>query len=186
MLVLIFAASAFAQTETTQNSVSTKVGVVDMSIFYDKEKGIREIVAAQEKFDAELKPKKDELAALQEIIQKLEKEINETLIIEKKYPQMNCFSPLVKMAEKYEKLVSAYRQKETEAKSLYDKRKAEIFADINKRITEAIKQFAKEKGYAVIIDISNESCWGGRFAEPNETEDFIKYYNEIYTKLKTQ
>jgi Skp family chaperone for outer membrane proteins len=186
VFVLILAASAFAQTETTQNAVSTKVGVIDTSVFYDKEKGIREIVAAQEKLDAELKPKKDELAALQEIIQKLEKEINEILIIEKKYAQMNCFSPLVKMAEKYEKLVSEYKQKETEAKNLYEQRKAEIFADVYKRVGDAITQFAKEKGYVIILDKSKDNSSviieGETF---DVTEDFIKYYNENYNKLKT-
>lgn len=181
IFVLILAASAFAQ---TPNSAAMKIGLIDTNVFYDKEKGIREVIAAQEKLDAEFKPKKGELAVLEERIKKIDKELDKFRAAVKEFPQGDYMS-LEQTSELYEKLIAEYKQKEEEAKIFYEKRKAEIFVDVYQRVGDAIKQFAKEKSY-IIVDWTADDK-GMILGDIDDiTEPFIKYYNEIYTKLKTQ
>lgn len=175
IFALIITASAFSQ---TPKPAATKIVTIDTSVFCDKEKGIREVIAAREKLDAEMKPKKDELAILEEKIKKLDK----FRVALKEFPQGDYFS-FEQTTDLYEKLIVEYIQKRAETKSLYEQRKTEIFADIYQRIGDTIKQFAKEKGYVIILDKSKDNSSviieGETF---DVTEDFIKYYNENSVK----
>jgi Skp family chaperone for outer membrane proteins len=80
IFVLILSALAFAQAEKTQNA-PTKIAVINTEAFYDKETGIKEIVEANNKLEAEFKPQIDELEALKDTILKLEKEIKELNLV---------------------------------------------------------------------------------------------------------
>jgi Skp family chaperone for outer membrane proteins len=183
IFVFILSALAFAQTANPQNSATGKIGLIDTEVFGNKETGIREIVEAYDKLESEIKPQKDELVVWAEKIQKLEKEIGEFQLILKKYPGA-CVS--MKEIEEYDKLITEYKKQEQTAKSFYDKRKSEIFADVYKKVGGAIQQFAKEKGYALIIDSAklNDGVILGELDDI--TKEFIKYYNENFVKAVTQ
>lgn len=186
MFVLILSALAFAQTETTPPG---KIAVINTAAFEDKETGIKEIAAAYDKIEAEFKPQAEDLKLVAEKIQNLKKEIEEFEVQSKKYRNVGCPISIEKKLEEYDKLTKEYKQKQEEAKNLYDKRKPEIFADVNKIISEALKQFAKDKGYVAILDVSKcADCLTGNFnGEDNDvTAEFIKYYNENFAKTKTQ
>lgn len=181
IVILIITASAFAQ--ETPNAAVTKVVEIDTRVFQDREKGIPEVVAAQEKLDAEFKPQKDDLTALAEKIQKIEAEFRQMRSI---YAPRGITPKMIDAKIKeHEREIGNYRLKEKETKNLYEQRKAEIFAPVYQKVGDAIKQFAKENSYFVIDRTTlNSGVVLGEFDDI--TEDFIKYYNEIYTKLKTQ
>jgi hypothetical protein len=62
-----------------------------------------------------------------------------------------------------------------------------IFADTYKKVGEAIKQFAKEKGYLFILESSKDTSFIIIEGETDDvTEEFIKYYNENFAKTETQ
>ena len=91
-----------------------------------------------------------------------------------------------KKFEDYDKLTKEYQQRQDEIKSLYDKCKPAIFADVYKKVGDAIKQFSKEKGYVLIVDISksNEHSMIAEDEATNITVEFIKYYNENFAKTE--
>jgi len=86
--------------------------------------------------------------------------------------------------KEYKILAGDLKKRQEEVKTLYEKRKAEIFADVYKKVGDAIQQFAKEKGYTHILDASK---LGDALIvcddEAYITKEFIKYYNENYTKI---
>ena len=187
IFVLIFSASAFAQTEKPQVSAASKIAVINTEAFADEATGIREVFENYEKLKVEFKPEIDEMFIQQKKIQKLEIEIEEfrSLLGEKRVP-LGSYKILDEKIDEYEKLISEYKQKEKEAKELYVKRKAEIFVDVNKKIGEAFKKFAKEKGFALILDSSKlqDSFVISDNPSLDITEEFIKYYKENFVKRK--
>lgn len=94
-------------------------------------------------------------------------------------------------------LISEYNTKYDELKKLYDEyhkikmpytiREFEVINPIKIKISEAIKQFAKEKGYEKIIDLSKLPTGFFSFIHIDEnivdiTVEFIKYYNSLPAK----
>lgn len=184
--VLILSALAFAQTEKTQTSAVNKIATINTEAFYDKETGIKEVIETNDKLEAEFKLQSDELFALAEKILKLQKELEEFQKLSERFKGICVPDDINKKFDDYEKLTSEYKEKQRTLKSLYDKRKPEIFAGVYKRVGDAIKQFAKEKGL-LIIDISKDFCMCiCEFQNDDVTAEFIKYYNENFAKTKTQ
>ena len=58
-----------------------------------------------------------------------------------------------RISEDLEKKIKDYS---SSARNLYIKRESEVINPIKNKITEAIKQFAKERGYDLIVDITAE------------------------------
>lgn len=185
VFVLIFSALAFAQTEQTKNAPLGKIAVINTETFYDKEKGISEIVETNDKLETEFKLQKDELSALAEKIKILEKELKDTAgMIES--PRDISKEMINGKVNEYELAVENFKKTQDDIKSLYDKRKPEVFADIYKKVGDAIKQFTKEKGYALILDSSklNDGVILGELDDV--TNEFIKYYNDSFVQTKIQ
>ncbi len=197
IVVLVLAASAFAQTENNQSTNSGKVAVINTNLFYDEKSGIPELARLQKQFDEEVESKfssieisrkEDEKTALVVKINRIGSEIQ--------YLQYKNSDTSDKSAE-LESLRLKLKQLEMELDSLVESRKQyietqapESLKKLKIKIGDAIRQFTKEKGYAIIIDISKDTCIClCTYEYENDidvTEAFIKYYNEIYTKLKTQ
>lgn len=186
-LIFVFTILAFAQTETPQNSAPNKIAAIDTKAFENETNGIKEVVEAYDKLEAELKPQAENLNLLTEKILKLEKEINDFQSIAEKIKGICVPDNINKKIEEYDKLTKEYKQKQDALKSLYDKRKAEIFADIYRKVSDAIKQFSKENGYLMIIDVSKDNSSVIIEGETIDvTKEFIKYYNENFAKSKSQ
>jgi Skp family chaperone for outer membrane proteins len=185
VFVLIFSALAFAQTEKTQSNYASKIGFINSEAFDNKETGIKEIVETNEKLEAEFKPQIDELKAIAEKIQNQQEEF-------KKAGSGYWDGPipkekLDKSLKDYESDVCKYKTRTEEIKSQYDKRKSEIFADVYKKVRDTIKQFAKEKGYLIVLDSSKDNSSAIIEGETIDiTKEFIKYYNENIAKSKSQ
>ncbi len=186
IFVLILSASAFAQTEKTKTPDAVKIGSIDTTVFYDKEKGIKEVVEAHDKIEVEFKPQADELQNLVENILKLQKEIEAFQSAAEKFKGICLPDEIFKKLDDYDKLTTEYKQKQESLKSIYDKRKPEIFADVYKKVGDAINQFKKEKSYVIIID-SSKSTPGMILGDLDDvTKEFIKYYNENFAETKTR
>ena len=87
---------------------------------------------------------------------------------------------LISECEKLEKEMKLIAD---EAKSQYEKRKAEIVEPINKRITEKLEVFRTNKGYKTIFDVSKVAMKNENL--PDVTNEFIKFCNEEFEKEKT-
>jgi len=181
ILVTIFAAMTFAQTSTLQESSASKIALVNTEAFYDKENGIKELVDSIDKLEVELKPLADELNLTIETVQKLGKEIEAIAKAMELYKGFTSKMLEDKLNE-YEVLNEKLKKRQAELKPYYEKRHSETVGVVQKKIDEAMQKFAKENGYAIVIDISklNGSAINENPEEIDITNDFIKYYNENF------
>jgi Skp family chaperone for outer membrane proteins len=128
----------------------------------------------------EIKPLNEKLYPDIEKHKSLQKQIE----IELPICKVECFS-LEKKIDEYEKLSSQIKLRIEEINVLFEKRKAEIIEPVKKKITDKIKEFAKQKGYVIVVEQSsiNEGviiC--GEIADI--TKEFIKFCNEEFEKEK--
>lgn len=181
--ILAFAVLAIAQTEKEQSAVPNKVVFIASEIFEDEEKGIKELVDAYAKLSNEFKPQKDEIFAMVSKYNELMKEyknageIVENAVVGLCYPSFD----FKEKAKELDDLSNQIKEFSTSARNLYIKRKSEVINPIKSKIQEAMKQFAKEKGYEEILDVSNLElvCYPRGIYVTNE---FIKYYNSLAAK----
>ena len=191
-LIFVFSVLAFAQTETPQNSAPNKIAVIDSKAFENSTNGIQEIVDAYDKLDAEFKVEFDQLKSLEEVIKDRQKVLQEMVGTGpfKEYPRESSKSIdiILSKVEELELLQNKYKEKIDKLKPLYEKRAAQTVEPIKKKISEATKLFAKEKGYILILDSAKLN--DGIILEYSElndlTAEFIKYYNENFAKSKSQ
>jgi len=182
IFVLILSAFAFAQTVP-----ANKIAVIDTEVFYDKEKGIKEIVETNDKLETEFKPQKDELLSLAEKLKVLEEELKDVAGMIESPRDIGITNEMIDgKVKEYDSAVENYKKRLNDVKSLYDKRKPVIFADVYKKVGEAIKQFMKEKGYVLILD--NSKLTSGLILGDLDdvTKEFIKYYNDNFAGTETR
>lgn len=184
IFVLTFSALAFAQTKQTQNNDSTQVAVINRELFYDKNKGITELVNIVNLLTAEFKSSIEELDSLRIQILSLQKELEDISAPRLSYPR-NLGALIKEKTNKYELLIAKHKAKESEVRPLYEKRWAETGAVEEKKVAGAIKLFAKEKGY-IIFDNSIVTKGLVLAIDNDITEEFIKYYNDNFAKTETQ
>lgn len=115
IFVLILSAFAFAQTEKTQTSAALRVAEIDTTVFFDKEKGINELVQSIYNLEIEFKPEKDELRVLSEMILKLQKELQELNDLTKFDVDIKKLKDSVdKKLNEYELNIEKYKKREQE------------------------------------------------------------------------
>lgn len=187
IFVLIFSALALAQTEKAQTLVGNKIAIIDSEAFDNKETGIKEIIEAYDKIEIEFKLQAEELNSMIEQIIKQNKELVEFSSKFEEYCKVECSPEILnKKISEYDLLVSKYKKRQDEVKSLYEKRKSDTLANASSKIGAALKQFAKEKGYAIIIDSSKGNSYLIEGETFEITKEFIQFYNENFAKTKTQ
>jgi Skp family chaperone for outer membrane proteins len=158
-----------------------KIGWIITGAFGDDKEGITKYVSAEKALETELRPKVNELQGLQTRI----KTISDDLA------KMQGANPAVPFdqkaaAAKQDEGLRLQRElefKQKEAQAYANKRREEILGPITQNVLQALQDYAKAKGYAVIIDISALGSENQPnpilFLEPsaNVTKDFIVYYN---------
>ena len=170
ILILIFTVSAFSQSD--KKNISNKVVLINTSVFADKQQGIKMLAQLYESYLTEnRKP-----VLLAERIDRLERELN------------NLQSQNKPVNEKYEeiqKLKVELNNAQKETTSERRKRYSLIQISIVEKIVEKLKEFAKLKGYAIVIDKFHKG-----FLIESEIEDitkiFIQFCNESFEKEKSQ
>ena len=191
ILILIFSSFCFAQTENDKTETSIKVAVINSETFFDESTGIIELVLAKKELDEEFEPLNQDLLLKINEVEKCNNEIKkiaEYMNSPEPNPQV-CFGSISirDRVFKCENLIKETEEKREDVKVLYEKRKLEIFADVNKKIENALKLFAEQKGYSVVLDSSKINSSGVILGIMSDiTKEFIQFYKEQSIKKEAQ
>jgi len=173
VFVALFTVAASAQVPAVQ-----KIGWLDTGAFGDEKDGVTKYVNALKALDTEMKPKVTELQGLQTRL----KGISEDLA------KMNAANPSVPVDPKTaqakqdegERLQREFDFKKKEYDAAVEKRSGEVLGPVSADISKAIQEYAKSKGYTVILDINALAQASAILAldtTANITKEFITFYN---------
>jgi Skp family chaperone for outer membrane proteins len=175
LMMAFFALSAHAQ-GTTGGVPSGKIGLVDTGAFFDDKPGagIPKLKTAVNSVNAEFKKVNDDLTALGNTYQAKVDEYNKL----KNSPVPAA--DLQQKADAITDLETKIKRDQEDAKRRYDQRIGQVVDPINADIVKAMSDFAKQKGYAMILDGAKLEQAGillGFDEKYDVTKDFITYYN---------
>lgn len=170
----IFAVSAFAQ--AGQPAVS-KIGWIDTGAFADEKEGVTRYGNALKALDGEMKPRVTELTTIQTRLKTISDDLAKM--------QANAAVPIDQKAalakqDEGQKLQREFEFKKKEYDAAVEKRSGEVLGPVSADISKAIQDFAKQKGYAVVLDIAalaNANAILALDPTSNITKEFIAYYN---------
>lgn len=173
----IFAVSAFAQ---GSQPAQTKIGWIDTGAFAGDDKGlggVTKYVTALKALDTEFKPRLTELQTLDSKIKAIAEELQKM--------QSNPAVPVdqkVALAKQEEgqRLQRELEFKQKDAEASVNARRGTVLGPISADIGKAIQEFAKQKGYTVVLDISALATANAILVlDPTAdiTKEFIAYYN---------
>lgn len=173
----IFAVSAFAQTQPA----TYKIAIINTAAFDDDKAGITKYVTAANSLETEFKPMMTELQTMGTRYQALQAEIQKLQDSATKNPTVpiNQTSVNAKL-EEYDKLGRELKFKQEDAKARYERRQAVVLAPIRQDIGNAIQEFTKKNGYAMVLDAAKLDGAGlllGFDEKYDVTREFITFYN---------
>ncbi len=175
----MFAVSAFGQNAAPAGG-SGKIGWIDTSAFGDDKAGVTKYNNALKALEAEMKPRVTELQGMQTKLQALSEEIRKLSATPGNVP----IPPATLQAKQEEgqRIQREFEFKKKEYDAAMAKRGNELLAPIQNDLLRAIGDYAKAKGYTVVLDIAalaNENMNAILALDPaaNITQDFITYYN---------
>jgi len=180
ILITAFSVLGFSQT------VNSQIAAINTEAFGDKQTGIKEFVEAIKKLEIEFKPQFDELKLRTEKFQKLYKDVKE----------INNLNPMVdygrgssqRFPDKFEELKKSnaeIKEKTEQLKSAYEKRQSEVMPQLRIKIRGAIKQFAKDNGFVIILDSSQENNSVIIETKPIDvTQKFTEFYNKRQSETR--
>jgi Skp family chaperone for outer membrane proteins len=171
--IFVFTVLAIAQSENNQLTTFNKIAVIDTFVFHDKQKGIKRLIQAINFVRVE----GYKLYDLEEKIEKLKKEIfcleSQNKSVDEKKIEL-------------QKLEDEFKRTEAEKKALYEKQHSIIVTPVAEKISEKLKEFAKLKGYKVVVD--KFSLLEPSITIVNEwqdiTSEFIEFCNDYFEKEK--
>src|SRR5689334_9353130 len=177
-LTAFFAVSAFAQSVAAQTAPVGKIGLIDTGAFFDDKPGagIPKLKTAVNSVNAEFKSVNDELTTLGTQYQQKVDEYNKL---------KNATVPanpndLEAKASAIQDMETNIKRKQEDAKNKYDRRIAQVVDPINQDIVKALNDYAKQKGFAVILDgakLEQSGVLLGFDEKYDVTKDFITFYN---------
>lgn len=173
----IFAVSAFAQTPP---AASSKIVMIDTSAFGDDKAGITKYISAKKTIDIEFGPVQTELQTLDSKFQALAKEIQVFNENQQKGVPFDVKVAQAK-ADEAEKLQRDIKFKKEDATARYQRRSQVVLGPITQDIYKSLQDFAKQKGYSVILDSAKLDEAGIIIAMGDDrsdvTKEFITFYN---------
>lgn len=170
----VFAVSAFGQAPAAG---AGKIGWINTGEFSNDKTGITKYNGAYKALANELKPKETELVGIQNRIQ--------TIAADLQKMQSNSAVPVDQKAalakqEEGQRLQREFEFKKKEYDAFVEKRGTELIGPVQADIMRAIQDFAKQKGFTVILDIEKLGAAGAILAfdaTADVTKDFIAFYN---------
>lgn len=171
-IAVMFSVSAVAQT----TPVPSKIGWVNTGTFADEKKGVARFVNALKAIDGGFKPQVAELEGLQTRLNAISDELR------------NAGNSAVPMKpetiqakrDEGERLQREAEFKKKEFEAAYTRKRNEVIGPISADIIKAMQEFAKQKGYAVILDIGTLAQANAILVlEPSAdiTTEFTAFYN---------
>lgn len=180
-LTLAFAASAFGQPATTAPAGAGKIGLVNVNAFADEKAGITRFRNALASLDPEFKPindqlktKRDRYTTLATEIQNLQKPAPAGV------PAANNQATLNSKVEEAQNLEIEIKRLQEDGKTKYERRYAQVVGPIFNDIIKGMNEFAKAKGYAMILDgakLEEAGILMGFDDKYDVTKEFITFYN---------
>ena len=174
----MFSVSAFGQAATPAAG-ATKIGWIDTSAFGDEKAGVTKYNNALKALEAEMRPRVAELQTMQAKLKTLSEELarmngNSAVPVDPKAAQAK--------QEEGQRIQREFEFKKKEYDAAMSKRGSEILAPIQNDLLKAIQDYARQKGYAVVLDIAalaNDNMNAILALDPasNVTKDFITFYN---------
>jgi Skp family chaperone for outer membrane proteins len=169
-LLFAFQVSSFAQSKSV---APIKIALISFEKFSDASTGIKDAITVNEKLEQEFKPHNQELRLLAEDYKKLQNEIVQISKIRELHASQ--FELVKKKINESESLICKIITKQDTARLLYDKREAFLREEVNIKIAESLKVFAKDKGYTVVLENSqNNIVIEGEAIDI--TNEFIRFY----------
>ena len=143
-------APATAPTTPQQTAVAlpeSKIAMIYSEEFLDPKAGIAKYNSLLNTLNREFQPRRTELEGLQQRINTLTKEINDT---------QNVADPnaIRTKRDQLEQLSTEFKRKGEDAEAAYNKRRQDIFLPLQQDIGKAVEAFAKARGITVIVDAS--------------------------------
>jgi Skp family chaperone for outer membrane proteins len=181
----LFAVSAFAQVPAT--AAPAKVMFINTLAFDDAKAGIAKYSNAMTALENEFKPVETELNTMKARYGTL---ANEVKGIEDKLNAPTSAVPINKeelrkqyiaKGDEAANLEIQIKRKAEDGKAKFERRQTEVMQPIMQDIARAIQDFAKQKGYAVILDAAKLENAGVLLAfdetKADVTKEFIIFYN---------
>lgn len=177
----IFAVSASAQGGGQPAAAGTgKIGLVNIGAFAADKGGITKFKTALSTLDAEFKPVNEKLKTMATRYQTLGTEIEN--IRKNTNPQVPMKPETVQAkVDEFQTLERDIKREQEDAKAKYDRRYQVIIGPVFNDILKAMNEYAKQKGYAVILDgakLEEASILLGFDEKYDITNDFIAFYNQ--------
>ena len=175
----IFAVSASAQ-GTAQPAAGYKIVIVNTAAFDSKE-GITKYVNALTALETEMRPLTVEIEGMVTRYNALGadiKKIQDQMAKGGGVPIDQAAAQ--KKVEDYKALEIAIKRKQEDGKQRMESRQPAILNPVLQDIAKAMDEFAKQKGYALILDISKDNTGlilAVDAAKLDVTKEFITYYN---------
>ncbi len=156
----------------SQTPKSIQMAVVNSLYFEDEKTGIKKFVDVKKKVEAEFKPLVDEITGMQKRLGDLKKVIESSST---KYDQSKI--------DEYEKLNKSITRKGEDYQLQINKRYNSLIGPVNTSIGAAMKQWCKQKGFDMLVDISKDDkgiiLWIEEEKINELTLDLIKYCNTV-------
>lgn len=177
LLALLLAVCLPALAQTTRpagsspapaGSPPTKVGIINIELaIIGSNEGQQKFSALQKRFE----PKQNELQALNKEVEDKKKTLNT------QGDKLNdeARTALVKEIEQKQKVLQRSAE---DAQNDFQTQQKDLASEIGRKILQTLDKYAKENGYAVILDVSNPQSgvlWAG--ASSDVTKDIVDAYN---------
>jgi Skp family chaperone for outer membrane proteins len=176
----IFAVSAFAQ-PAAQAGANVKVMFINTAAFEAKD-GITKYLSALSTLGREMEPLRAEIRTMVARFEALEKELAQM------QTQINAATAATRPAlekqfvakrDEYQALEINIKRKQEDGKARFERRQAELISPVQQDISRVMQDFAKQKGYSVILDVSKLAGAVLVYdeAKADVTKEFITFYN---------
>ncbi len=179
LFVLAFLSiSAFAQATQTG-----KVFVINTYAFADEKEGITKFVNASKQIDTEFQPRVKELQTMNDKMQASAKEIQSLRDSYAKDPAKSPIKPeaIQVKIDDYEKMDIDFKRKQEDLKNAIGKRSQILLDPIRGDIFKVMQDFAKQKGYPIILDLAKMDEQNIILAIGDDkvdvTKEFVIFYN---------
>ena len=174
ILTALMAVSASAQ---AAQPGAGKIGWLNTSAFADEKAGIAKYLGALKQIESEMKPRVTELQALQARLKAISEDLNKM--------QSNPAIPVDQKAfaakqDEGQRLQREGEFKKKELDAAVDKRNQDLLGPVTSDILKAVQDFAKQKGYVAVLDISMlDQAHAILPLDPSAdiTKEFIVFYN---------
>lgn len=123
----------------------SKMAMIYSEMFLDPKTGIARFNSLLNTLNREFQPRQTELNSLQQRINTLTKEINDTQSVADP-------NAIRQKKEQLDQLNLDFKRKSEDAETAYNKRRQDIFFPLQQDIGKALEAFAKARGITVIVD----------------------------------